>query len=234
MPRKTRGDARRRPSATLAAQPQASALQVFGGVGGVGGLPIDVLMLIFDRIRTRPLLRSVSLVSKRWRAAALRSVTMLGSHKASDRLRRHYIPSDFDRLSTLFPRLTTLTIALRGRIRGVTLPASLRDLTLELEEDALDIECFSPPYPPLTHLSLVGEDFYYTSPIFDDFVAAICSSLTHLRLDERDIAGGAKEFVTSQRFPLLRSLRVAPRRRRLGQSALQRPDSPRSDRAGQQ
>lgn len=149
-------------------------------------------------------------MSKRWRAAALRSVKMLGSSKAADGLRRHFLTTDFERLPALFPYLTALTIAVtRDGIRDVTLPTSLRILTLDLEEDALgNIDGFLPPYPPLTHLSLVGEDFY-PGPIFERFISGISSSLTRLRLDERCIAGGAKEFVASQRFPLLSSLRLA-------------------------
>lgn len=68
-------------------------------------LPTDVLALIFAYAPTRARLRALSPVCKRWRAAALRSVSSLTFY------RHHADTWDLRALHRLLPSLTDLTIA---------------------------------------------------------------------------------------------------------------------------
>lgn len=68
-------------------------------------LPTDVLTIIFAYAPTRARLRALSPVCKRWRVAALRSVTSLTFY-------RHHVDTwDLRALHRLLPSLTDLTIA---------------------------------------------------------------------------------------------------------------------------
>lgn len=107
----------------------------------IEAIPIEVLGLIFARFPLRARLRSVACVCKRWRTAALRTVTSFC-----------YTGAGGARLSDVLSLLPALThIDVRGRSESpAALPSTLRslDLLVDIGQDSMNL-ISSGPLPRL-------------------------------------------------------------------------------------
>lgn len=166
------------------------------------GFPFDALLTellvyILAFIPARPLLVSVSPVSRRWRAAALRAVKYI-SVRGGDARR---VPL------ALFPSLTEMKIShcVSGKI---SLPTTLRRLRLVSppRPDASPLG-FTGPLPLLSHLEWRVGMFHLNelSPLLDAAQESLVSlSLARLLPDEHDVC----TKLAATRFPRLTSLRL--------------------------
>ena len=99
----------------------------------IENLPLDILKLIFRYFPFRALLRSIALVCKRFRTAALNSVEYI----CFDRTLKC---NRLDLFLYLFPSLTSLEVRRRSE-HPVLLPRTLRRLCVELDihQDSMNI-----------------------------------------------------------------------------------------------
>ena len=124
-------------------------------------LPIDVIGLIMAHHTQYARIHALSCVCKRWRTAALRSVTKLRA-------------ASCDNAIALFPSLRSL--ALWRPVAGLSLPAGLTKLVMGCQANLLGVASV----PPLRSLKLSFHcNFFALEPLF----TSVQSSLTALDLD---------------------------------------------------
>lgn len=169
--------------------PSHAGLHPFRIVPSILSLPSDLLVLILSYVRLHPLLHAASLVSKQWRAAAMRSVTSL---KVS-----HADPTAVLRL---FPCLTAVDLGLRPlglqqQKVQYTLPLSVRRLSIRMS-DCVELT----PSRPFTHLSL-GDAGLHCLPLLQDSLGTLEHLVIGFKIAEVISA------LSSMRFPALTSLK---------------------------
>lgn len=159
-------------------------------------LPLDMLTVIFAYTPMRPVLLSVSLVCRRWRTAALRSVTSIRVRGGGER--RPPL--------SLFPSLTELKFSCNFR-EAIRLPLTIRRLALrEATKPSDDGEIsFPAPLPPFTHLSFRHWSFDPRG-VIQPLILASLDTLTSLRVEvDRELC----DFLHERRFPRLAELHIA-------------------------
>lgn len=133
-------------------------------------LPFDVLMVIFSYFPNRVRLRCLSFVCKRWRTAALRSVT---SYIWGDYAFRREGPP-FEALMKLMPSITHLTLMVPST--RFMLPDSIRSLALSDYASAL-----APQHcPNITALSFTANHRFEVPDAA--FIHRHCEQVTELTL----------------------------------------------------
>lgn len=184
----------REAQATAAAAAAVTRVTAFPAT--IACLPVDALVSIFHFVPSRPLLLAVSLVSRRWRACALRAVTSLRVRGPEPERRPP---------PALYPSLTELKFSLNFR-EPIQLPVSIRRLGLRLGRrlsGRKGMLSFTDPLPPITHLTL--DEFYNRShldlPI--GTLRAARSTLTNLRIRLSDA-----QLLKDLRLPRLTALYV--------------------------
>lgn len=181
-------------------------------------LPTDLLLVLFAPLPPLALIRSISLVCKRWRVVALRSITSF-TFRGGDLLGLSALPS-----------LTSLDIMALGRSSSA-LPTTLRSLTLNLgplggTSVSLLEAILLGSTPLLTSLSISGVRSVIITNALDPFLQKTVSRLTHMQID-----GLAAHAMTLVRYytPSLHTLRILSTdddvilRRYLGLTTMQRP-----------
>lgn len=121
----------------------------------IDSLPLDVLCLILSSFPVRARLRCASRVCRRWRTAALRSVTSLTFATCA--------AANLGPLLQLFPSVTQLDVRRRTE-RPAALPLTLRRLALEVDigQDSMNLVASAPLPALVRHLS----SFYIMSCCF--------------------------------------------------------------------
>lgn len=165
----------------------------------ISTLPIDILIEIFSFNNLHGRFRAISLVCKRWRIAALRSITSLycNTPGPSPNLVLPLLPSltEFDCSYSSFTSSSTTTPT-------TILPHHLTKLScFSFESD----NSISPPFPPLRSLSVSK----FSGPLFISLLREIKTSLTSLSLSTYKMPKSVESFLsTNAFFPSLLSLQL--------------------------
>ena len=153
----------------------------------VASVPLDLLLLIFGLLPLRPRLATVSRVCKHWRAAIVRTVSVLNIYESTP---PHVV-------MRLFPCLRSLSVI--GAPVRFALPATLHTLALRTGPKFE----LSEPFPPISTL-----DYNLGGPV-DALLAGLATSLTTLRLGNASFADHHTGLAGAlDRTPLYPSLRI--------------------------
>lgn len=160
-------------------------------------LPLDLLQLILALIPCRPRTLVCSYISKRWRAAALRTLSSFTLRHELLRWRS---------LSGLLPALTDLTIMGEFSLRGVTLPSTLRALRVVGVE-----RCICELFKPLQRLSLLSLELLWPCACWHKVIARNSSVLESLALatPTHDLPQHFHRELATLVLPRLRRLRLS-------------------------
>lgn len=167
----------------------ASPLPASVAAGGFLATCSDLVQLILSLIPRRPRLLVASLVCKRWRAAALRTVT-----------HTHMRSRDSVRAFDLLPNLTSISFS-PGFLMSASAPARITHLSIKPPVGPTDL-LDAAPLASLTRLTSIKLYVSTSTPKLIALLATHASTIQSLRLTVFDLA-------PANQLPLLPQLRVS-------------------------